>query len=225
MSRRTPAFAAVRRNWLLDIDAGGIRRACGIPQSAVAHALGVSQPAVCAWESGRNAPVGAAVIWRKPQGTGLAADRFRRVHESAVHWYRGEWRRVHHETPRIPHAGPDSRHGHHGANQLAHLNEVSAKAWVDDGMRLAPSVIDARNMHRRGAIHPTEKPVPVLRPLIAYACPPGGLVVAPFAGSGSDLEAARDLGCRAIGVEVDEEMCELAARRMSQVTLFGGEAS
>lgn len=159
------------------------------------------------------------VIWRKQQGSGLATDRFRRVHESAVHWYRGDWRNVHHETPRVPHNGPDSRHGHHGANQLGHLNEVSAKAWVDDGTRLAPSVIDARNMHRRGAIHPTEKPVGILAPLIEYACPPGGLVADLFAGSGSTLDAARAVGRRAIGVEIDERYCERAARRLSQGVL------
>ncbi len=91
------------------------------------------------------------------------------------------------------------------------------RGYADDGMRLVRSVIRARRPLR--AIHPTEKPVEVLRPLIEYACPPGGLVVAPFAGSGSDLDAARRSGRRAIGVEAREDYCERAALRLSQLIL------
>lgn len=166
------------------------------------------------------------VIWRKQQGTGFAADRFRRVHETAAHWYRGDWGAVRHKVPRIPHTGPDSRHGHHGgANHIVHMGAIADKPWTDDGTRIAPSVIDVRNMHRRGAIHPTEKPLGILTPLIEFSCPPGGLVIDPFAGSGSTLDAARLSGRRAIGIEADERYAEKAARRLSQATLFSGEAS
>lgn len=160
------------------------------------------------------------VIWRKQQGSGFTADRFRRVHESVTHWYRGDWRDIHHDAPRVPYTGPGSRHGHHGGNDhVAHMGAITNKPWVDDGTRLAPSVIDARNMHRRGAIHPTEKPTEILAPLIEYACPPGGLVIDPFAGSGSTLDAARQSGRRAVGIEAREDYCEKAALRLSQAIL------
>jgi site-specific DNA-methyltransferase (adenine-specific) len=51
-----------------------------------------------------------------------------------------------------------------------------------------------------------------------------GVVADPFAGSGSTLIAAKMLGRQVIGVEADEEWCELAARRLAQDTLFGGVA-
>ena len=67
--------------------------------------------------------------------------------------------------------------------------------------------------------HPHEKPVDLLRDLIGK-CPPLAEVVDPFMGSGTTLRAAKDLGRKAIGVEVEERYCEIAARRMAQEVLF-----
>lgn len=75
-----------------------------------------------------------------------------------------------------------------------------------------------------GREHPTEKPGALLQHLIRRHCPDGLMVFDPFAGSGSTLLAARTEGRRAVGVEIDERYCEIAARRLSQDTLLGGAA-
>lgn len=67
--------------------------------------------------------------------------------------------------------------------------------------------------------HPTQKPVAVMARIISAYSKPGDLIIAPYMGSGPELVAAKALGRRAIGIEVSEEYCKVAATRCSQETL------
>lgn len=71
----------------------------------------------------------------------------------------------------------------------------------------------------RERVHPTEKPLALLQHLITRHCPPGGLVLDPFAGGGTSLVAARNMGRRAVGIELDEGYCEATVRRLDQGVL------
>jgi hypothetical protein len=67
--------------------------------------------------------------------------------------------------------------------------------------------------------HPAAKPTAWMRWLVGLASKPTEVVLDPFVGSGTTLVAAKDLGRRAIGIEIEERYCEIAARRCSQEVL------
>lgn len=166
---------------------------------------------------GKDDTTDVEIIWEKHNASGPNNDRFRRIHEQAGHFYRGPWRDLYREPQRATTGVIErGRVVKQGAKEIGHRGEYATGSWTDDGTRLLTSVLRVRSMHRNGGIHPTEKPVPLLDHLIRYGCPPEGLVVDPFAGSSSTLDAARRTARRAIGIEADERHCEAAARRLEQ---------
>lgn len=76
----------------------------------------------------------------------------------------------------------------------------------------APDVMDWEYTGNR--LHPTQKPINILRPLIEAFCPLDGIVLDPFCGSGSTLVAARFAGRTALGVELDKNYCHTAGLRL-----------
>lgn len=67
--------------------------------------------------------------------------------------------------------------------------------------------------------HGAQKPVALLSTILRIVVPAGGTVCDPFVGSGSTLRAAKNLGLRAVGIELDEANCEIAVRRLAQQAL------
>jgi site-specific DNA-methyltransferase (adenine-specific) len=66
--------------------------------------------------------------------------------------------------------------------------------------------------------HPTQKPIALMRWCLGLV-PDAQIVFDPFMGSGTTLRAAKDLGRKAIGIEIEERYCEIAADRMSQMVM------
>lgn len=106
-------------------------------------------------------------------------------------------------------------------NQHEFIVHTSAGTALPPQRRDVPNVLRFPSV--RDGDHPTEKPGPLLETLLSVVAPPGGVVLDPFAGSGSSLYAARSLGHKAIGVEADERYCEVMAKRLSADILDFGE--
>jgi site-specific DNA-methyltransferase (adenine-specific) len=87
------------------------------------------------------------------------------------------------------------------------------KHWTWDGGKRAG---DPSN---RAFSHPAQKPLELMRWCIALSPDEGGVVLDPFMGSGATLRAAKDLNRHAIGIELEERYCEIAARRLAQEVL------
>lgn len=144
------------------------------------------------------------VIWEKQNGSGSAADRFRRVHEQAARWYPSDrpWGCIYSQPPVTLDARKRSVYRRTGPAQWGAIAPHRYES-EEGGPRIMRSVIYARSCHRKGFKHETPKPEEILAPLIEEACPPDGLVLDPFCGSGATGRAALLTGRRFLGIELD----------------------
>ncbi len=157
------------------------------------------------------------LVWVHRQGFRVAAGYLRPEHEEIVAsgLLAAESEEVRRFRPNAPTARPDYRivRTASGFGPDAHVPHPAR--------RMAGSVIELprrkRASERTG--HPTQKPERLMRYLVALAVPPGGAVLDPFAGSGTTLVAARDMGRRAIGIERAPATCRIVDRRTIQETL------
>jgi len=159
------------------------------------------------------------VVWEKHNGSGMLNDRFRKVHEMVLHFYKdgspwsGVWKQ------------PQYSYGHKARTMVGRGKPTQCSSgatrglneWVhqSDGRRLMRSVLFAKKM-TGSAVHPTQKPQELLTPLLEYACPPGGLVLDPFAGSGSTGLTAAASGRDAWLIEADPTYVETINRRLAE---------
>lgn len=156
------------------------------------------------------------IVWEKHNGSSFHADRFKRVHEHLVQFYRkgDSWGAVYNEVQKTADA---TARAVRRKKRPSHMGRIEAGAYTsEDGVpRIMRSVIYMRSCHGR-AIHPTEKPVPLLDILIRTSCPPDGIVGDMFVGSGAAGEAAYAAGRNYIGCEIDADMAVKARSRLSE---------
>ena len=101
---------------------------------------------------------------------------------------------------------------------LVAQNGNPLRAW--NGGNDTPNVIRLNGIKPSAEDHPTPKPVELPSHFIRLLTHHGDTVLDPCSGGGSTLIAAKNLGRKAIGIEIDERWCELAAKRLSQGVLF-----
>lgn len=155
------------------------------------------------------------VIWEKHNGSSLHNDRFRRVHETVVQFYPSgiAWGEVYKRplfttdaTARTVRRKSKPAHWH-GIGEGTYRSE-------DGGPRLMRSVMLARSEHHR-AVHPTQKPIATCLPLVEYSCPPGGVVLDCFCGSGTVGIAAQRLARSFVGIEMNPAFVTIARDRIA----------
>jgi DNA modification methylase len=150
------------------------------------------------------------VSWASHRGPGCAWGSWQ---SPAGPNMRGEW-----ETVIAAHKGPWARQ-----------TPVEWKGWQDgigDWIKLTTNVWKMQPESRGTEGHPAPFPIDLAARAIRLSTWPGETVLDPFMGSGTTLRAAKDLGRRAIGVELSERYCEIAAKRLSQEVLdFGAESA
>lgn len=152
------------------------------------------------------------VVWEKQNGTGFHNDRFRRVHEHVVMFYRGAWSDVFHQTQYTMDATAKTVRR---KKRPAHTGDIDAGHYVseDGGPRMMRSVIYSPNEHGR-AVHPTQKPEAVVEPLLLYSVPLGGIVLDPFMGSGTTAAVAKKHGRQYLGCELNPDYGVLQQERL-----------
>jgi site-specific DNA-methyltransferase (adenine-specific) len=106
-----------------------------------------------------------------------------------------------------------------GYETLLAMHSQDNAHW-NGGGRVGVFIHNKNHMGGQPAYHQSMKPLPLIKELISLFSDEGELVIDPFMGSGTTLRAAKDLGRKCIGIELEEKYCETAVKRLCQEVLL-----
>lgn len=112
---------------------------------------------------------------------------------------------------------PTARPTFVSAWEAALVSYRGKRQWHGSGYVPDRWIGNTPNRLRKGHGHPTQKPLEPMQELVRALSAPGGLVLDPFAGSGTSLVAAVTEGRRAVGIELDENYCRIAVERLRAI--------
>lgn len=159
-------------------------------------------------------------IWQKNQGSNFAntiREPFKE-HESVVVFASKGWTYNPQPQKRAASGVDRVRYAVSSVTKSDNYRQFEDRGPVMRAEDRCPSSVQKWNVDR--GLHPTQKPLAMMRYFIETYSNPGDLVFDPFMGSGTSLRAAKDTGRRAIGIEKEERYCEVAVKRLAQGGLF-----
>ena len=151
-------------------------------------------------------------IWDKKLGTGhLNAKKMpMKQHENILVFYK-----------KLPTYNPQMREGqpYHKTSSTTSSNygKQTVTEWTSDGGRYPISILEFSNANRNNRLHPTQKPVDLLKYLIKTYTDEGDLVLDFAMGSGSTGVAALNTNRKFIGIELNENYFNIAKQRIKEV--------
>ena len=92
------------------------------------------------------------------------------------------------------------------------------KKWLEMGYNPKDlwSVSRLHKIHSERVDHPTQKPLEIVERMVKASCPPGGIVLDPFMGSGTTAVAAKKNGRKFVGFELNEAYCKMIEERLAE---------
>lgn len=150
------------------------------------------------------------IIWdRRVPSMGGSIRRFSSVHDTIGFFVKGRDYHFDLDAVRIPYDAQTKK---------ARSRKVFAGAkWLEMGYNPKDvwSVSRLHRVHRERADHPTQKPLEIIERMVKASCPPGGVVLDPFLGSGTTAVAARQCGRDFVGFELNPDYCQLIHSRLA----------
>lgn len=199
-----------------DKDAGSVIKGLDAPVLAV---FGYPEH-LCHYAILRSAAPDEWVTWWATNAAlrGFTTVGLRRESEHIAIWGKApRWRDVRQAVARPELTASANAHGRGRTNSERKAERVYGDVWRDASPGLG------FQSHLRQ--HVNEKPLAVMMRLVDMVTKPGATVLDPFMGSGTTLRAAKDLGRKAIGIEIEERYCSIAAKRLAQEVLDVGAAA
>ena len=158
------------------------------------------------------------IIWdRRVPSMGGSTRRFSSVHDTVGFFAAAKNYYFDLDAIRVP---------YDAVTKKARTRSIFAGAkWLEVGYNPKDvwSVSRLHREHRERAAHPTQKPLEIVERMVKASCPPGGLVLDPFMGSGTTAVAAKRCGRDFVGFELNADYCALIEERLQQTALVAAQ--
>ena len=157
------------------------------------------------------------IIWdRKVPSMGGTTRRFSSVHDTIGFFVKSKKYYFDIDAVRIPYDAETKK---------ARTRSIFVgKKWLEVGYNPKDvwSVSRLHRLHREREDHPTQKPLEIIERMVKSSCPEGGVVLDPFAGSGTTVEACYKNGRQCIAFEISPYYCQLMRQRIARLAARPG---